>query len=131
MMIKLLMIAAGGAIGALLRYGVSGSIQRIAGDTFPLGTLVVNVLGCFAIGMIGAAVAGPILVKEEHRVFLLIGLLGSFTTFSTFGWETIEMLQQKQMLRAAVYVLANNALALTGVWIGLKLAEHWVENGAT
>ncbi len=87
---------------------------------------MVNVLGCIAIGGLGAWLAGPTLVRPEHRAALLIGLLGAFTTFSTFGWETFELMNDGQFTRAGVNVLMSNGLGLAGVWLGYRLAEQWV-----
>ena len=130
MLVKLAMIAIGGALGSLLRYAVAGLVQRWSGDTFPVGTLVVNVVGCLAIGVFGALLAGPYIVKPDTRAFVLIGLLGAFTTFSTFGWETFELINEKQFMRAAVNVFLSNGLGLAGVWLGYRLAERWFGLGA-
>ncbi len=91
----LLWIGCGGAAGALFRYTLAGWCQRLSGGVFPVGTLAVNVLGCLLIGFVGAFLAGPLLVREEHRLGLLVGLLGGFTTFSTFGWETFALLNER------------------------------------
>jgi CrcB protein len=123
-MLKLLVIALGGAVGAVLRYAVGGWVHRLLDDTsFPVGTLAVNVLGCFLIGIAGAALAGPWLVREEWRAAVLIGLLGAFTTFSTFGWETFELMNDGQLGRAGLNVALGNVLGLAGVWIGYRLTE--------
>lgn len=126
---KLLFIALGGAVGALLRYSLAGLAQRLADATplegFPVGTLAVNVLGCLLIGGLGAYFAGPHLVREEHRAFLLVGLLGAFTTFSTFGWETFELANDRQFGLAGLNILASNGLGLVGIWIGYRLVEHF------
>jgi CrcB protein len=128
MITKLLFIALGGSIGAVLRYGLAGLAQRLANGTavegFPVGTLAVNLFGCLLIGGLGAYFAGPHLVREEHRAFLLVGLLGAFTTFSTFGWETFELANDRQLGLAGLNILLSNALGLLGVWIGYRLVEH-------
>lgn len=125
-MVKVLMIAAGGGVGAVLRYAISGWSQRLAGGTFPVGTLTVNVVGCLAMGLLFAAFAGPVLVREEHRLAVLIGLLGGFTTFSTFGYETFALLNDRQIGRAAMNVLLSNVLGIGAVWLGYRLGERWV-----
>ena len=130
-MLKLMPIAGGGGIGALLRYAVSGwsyrlqeaFFPRLAAAGFPLGTLVVNLLGCLVIGGIGAVLAGPHLVREGHRVFVLIGVLGAFTTFSTFGFETFELINERQWGVAALNVVLSNGLGLAAVWIGYRVVE--------
>ena len=129
MLTKLLFIALGGSVGAVLRYGLTGLAQRLADGTaiegFPVGTLAVNLLGCLLIGGLGAYFAGPHLVREEYRAFLLVGLLGAFTTFSTFGWETFELVNDRQLGLAGLNILLSNAIGLAGVWIGYRLVEHF------
>ena len=115
-------IAAGGGLGAVLRYSVAGFAQRLTDDAFPVGTLTVNVLGCLVLGFLGAIFAGPALVRDEWRFFLAVGLLGGFTTFSTFGFETVALLQSGEWARASANVLLSNGLGLGAVWIGYRLA---------
>lgn len=124
-MFKLVMIAAGGAVGALLRYAVSGWAQRIASGSFPTGTLFVNLLGCFLIGFLGAFFAGPHLIRDEYRVALLVGLLGAFTTFSTFGWETFTLANGGQLGLAVVNIALSNGAGLVAVWFGYRMSEQW------
>src|SRR5882724_5552378 len=89
---KLLYIAIGGGIGSVLRYLLSSWSQRASGNgPFPLGTLVVNALGCLAMGVLAAFFTGPHRVREELRLFLLVGMLGGFTTFSSYAWETFAL----------------------------------------
>lgn len=113
------MIAAGGALGSVLRYVVSVSTHRLAGTGFPWGTLAVNVLGSLAMGF------GYILLVErssatpEVRALLLVGLLGAFTTFSTFSLETLELLEQGAWLKSATNVLASVAVCLAAAWLGI------------
>jgi CrcB protein len=126
-MLKIILaIAAGGAVGSVGRYALGGLVQAATGGTFPLGTLVVNVAGCLLIGSLGAYFAGPHLVGETWRAALLIGLLGSFTTFSTFGWETFELINDGQFARASLNVLGSVAIGLAAVWLGYRITEHWV-----
>jgi fluoride exporter len=120
---KLLLIAVGGALGSVLRYAVQGLGQRLVDGRFPLGTLVVNVLGCFVIGVLGAAFAGPVLVREEYRVGLMVGVLGGFTTFSAFGYETITLLNDGQFGRAAVNVVGTVLFTLGATWAGYRITE--------
>jgi fluoride exporter len=117
------LLAVAGSIGAILRYAVSGWVQRSAGGTFPWGTLAVNLTGCIAIGLLAPLLMERI-VRPEYRVAILIGLLGSFTTFSTFGYETFRLLSDGQFGHAAAYVLAMNAGGLLAVWIGYRGMEH-------
>ena len=124
-MLKLGLIFLGSGLGGLLRYGMQGGIQRFAGGSFPAGTMGVNVIGCFVIGVLAAAFAGPVLIREEYRFGLMVGLLGGFTTFSSFGLETLMLLNDGQWRLAAVNVLASCALGFLAVWGGYRLAESW------
>ena len=119
-----LCIALGGGVGSLLRFATASFVQRSSGGVFPLGTLAVNTAGCLLIGFLGALLAGPLLVREEVRLGLLVGLLGGFTTFSTFGWETLALLEDGEWARAAANVAASNLLGLAAVWAGLRLAQQ-------
>ncbi len=122
---KLLMIAGGGAVGAVSRYYLAGWTQRLAGGTFPLGTLTVNVLGCLLIGILGAFLGGPHFVRQEYRLLLMVGLLGGFTTFSTFGLETIALVNEGQFTQAGLNVLLSNGLGLLAVLLGYR-ATQWM-----
>ncbi len=124
-MLKVVMIAAGGAIGATLRYSVSGWGQKLVNGSFPMGTLLVNVIGCFLIGFVGALFAGPHLIREEYRVGLLVGVLGAFTTFSTFGWETFALANANQMRLAGANIVLSNGVGLLAVWFGYRMGEKW------
>lgn len=120
----LLFIGLGGAAGAVGRYLLFVLIEDHAHTDFPLGTLCVNVLGCFLIGLLGTTIGGadhPL--NPGLRLALIVGLLGGFTTFSTFGLETFELLLGGQHAKAALYVLASNALGLGAVWAGYALAQ--------
>lgn len=119
------MIAAGGASGALLRYAISGWVQTMTNGSFPAGTLLVNVLGSALFGLAAAFFAGPNLVREEYRVALLVGVLGAFTTFSTFGWETLVLVRAGQLGYAATNILLSNGIGLGAVWLGYRLGQQW------
>ena len=122
---KLAYIAIGGGVGAVMRYLVSGWGQRLTGgSTFPAGTLIVNVLGCLVIGAMVAYFAGPHRVREEIRIALLIGVLGGFTTFSTYAYETFALLEDGQRLHAAMNVVLSNVACLFAVWSGYRLVQH-------
>jgi len=123
--VKLLLIACGGAAGAVLRYLVSGWGQALTGGIFPVGTLLVNVTGCLVIGFAGTVLAGPLIVRDEYRLFVLIGLLGGFTTFSSFGWETFALIADREWSAALLNVVASNGLGLAALFIGVRLAERW------
>ena len=119
---KWLLIACGGSAGAVLRYAVASWGQRLAGGTFPAGTLLVNTLGCLVIGFLGALFAGPLLIREEYRLAIVVGFLGGFTTFSTYGYETFALLGEGQWWSAVANVLLSNALGLLALWMGVRLA---------
>ncbi len=125
-MTKVLWVALGGGVGSVLRYLVAGVAQQLTASSFPAGTMIVNVIGCFAIGLVGSALAGPILVREEVRLAVLVGLLGGFTTFSSYGWETFALANDGEVARALGNVLLSNALALPAVWIGYRAAQSWL-----
>ena len=124
-MTKRLLIFIASGVGGLLRHGVSGLVHRLTGEAFPFGTLVVNVSGCLAIGFLVVAFNGPVAVREEHRIAILVGLLGGFTTFSSFGRETLALAEDRQWLAAGANILASVALGLAAAWAGARLAR-WV-----
>lgn len=119
----LVLVGVGGALGALLRFGLSSFVQRRVGETFPAGTLVVNVIGCFLAGVIVAVVVERGLFDPRMRLFLGVGLLGSFTTFSTFGAETFELLRQGHTTAALGNVALNVLAGLVAVWAGHGLVR--------
>jgi len=121
-MTKLLFIAGGGALGSVLRYLAAGWGQRLTPGVFPLGTLLVNLTGCLAIGYLGTLFAGPALVREEYRLALLVGFLGGFTTFSTFGYESYSLLTDREWGLAGGNLILSNVLGLAAVWLGHRLA---------
>ena len=107
---KLLWIGGAGALGALARYGLGGLVQqRAPGSEFPWGTLAVNLSGCLLFGFLWAAAERRLPFTPEARLFVFIGFLGAFTTFSTFAYETGAMLQAGQWWTAAGNILAQNA----------------------
>ena len=115
-------VGAGGFFGAIMRFGVTGLVHRFASfATFPWGTLVVNVAGCLAIGALAGAAESRQLFSPDTRLFLLIGLLGGFTTFSTFGFETFTMVRDAQRFAALGNVLLHLGLGLPAVWLGYSL----------
>ena len=125
-MTKLLLVAAGGAVGSVMRYVLAGWSQKLATTTFPVGTLSVNVLGCLLIGILSALFSGPVLVRDEYRVAVMVGALGGFTTFSTYGMETMALANDGSYGRACLNIVVTNALALGAVWIGYRVAQRWI-----
>jgi CrcB protein len=104
---------------------VQGWFQRFANGSFPLGTLVVNLSGCVLIGFLTALFTGPLLIREEYRVGLTIGILGGYTTFSTFGLETFALANAGQFWFAVLNVALSCGLGFVAVWFGYRAAEYW------
>jgi len=115
-----LFIALGGAAGALARYGLGGWVQNRAGFAFPWGTLAVNVAGCLLLGLAAGLFQG-VRLTPDLRALITIGFLGAFTTFSTFGYETVVLIQEGAWVRAAAYALGSVAIGIVAVWVGLRL----------
>ncbi len=118
MILKLLIVGTGGFIGAIARYGLSGLVHRYFEGSFPYGTLFVNVIGCFVIGVLMSLVEEGHIFRPEWRLFLMIGLLGSFTTFSTLGFETLELLRDNEFRAASLKLAANVILGVGAVALG-------------
>lgn len=127
---QILAIAIGGATGALLRFFVSSGIYVWLGRGFPYGTLTVNLLGSFLIGlMTEALVLERVAISFEYRAAILVGLFGSFTTFSTFSLDTLYLLEQGHWLKAGLNVLVSVTACITAVWIGLLLGRLIFSHG--
>ncbi|WP_119462790.1 fluoride efflux transporter CrcB [Rhodospirillaceae bacterium SYSU D60014] len=116
-------VAAGGAMGAAGRYVVMVQIGRWFGTGFPWGTLAVNIVGCFVMGVLIEAMALVWSPSPELRALLTVGVLGGFTTFSTFSLDFAFLLQRGEVLASGAYVLASVALCLIGIYAGLHLAR--------
>lgn len=112
-----------GALGTLARYGLQGWVQDYANATFPAGTLAVNLVGCFLLGGIGRFALQHLWISPEWRIGLTIGFLGAFTTFSTFGWETVQMLDDGEWLKVCLYVGTSVVGGIVGVMLGIKVAD--------
>lgn len=120
----LIPIALGGALGAVLRYGVTGWVMRHAGAGFPYGTLAVNTLGSLAIGLIaGWFLREMAEAKPMLQAFLITGLLGGFTTFSAFSLETVSLLQRGDYTAAFSYIAASLLLCVSACALGLILVK--------
>ncbi|NND55547.1 MAG: fluoride efflux transporter CrcB [Gammaproteobacteria bacterium] len=120
-MLQFLTVGAGGFIGAGLRFAVGSAVQRaLPAAAFPYGTLAVNVIGCFLIGLL-AAWRMP--MDSGPRLFLMVGLLGGFTTYSAFALETLTMAQQQQHGMAFASVAIKTVAALGAVWAGFELGR--------
>ena len=120
-----LSIAAGGALGSVLRHYVGKASLLILGAGFPYGTLLVNVLGSFAMGILVGLFANTMNPSQEMRAFLTVGLLGGFTTFSSFSLDVVTLYERGEMLSAAVYIVLSLVLSLAGIFAGLFLTRSF------
>ncbi len=122
-MSQILAIAAGGAFGAISRYGASNAVYSLLGRSFPYGTLFVNVAGSLLMGFLFVMMTERMNLPTEYRSIILIGFLGSFTTFSTFSMETMALLEQAAYIKALLNIAASVTLCLLATWIGITLAR--------
>jgi CrcB protein len=122
-MIKILLIGLAGFAGTIGRYWLSGVVARRYGETFPLGTLTVNLVGCFLVGLLFYLMQERYVVNQNVRSMVLIGLLGGFTTFSSFGLQTFTLLQDREIALALVNLAVSNVMGLFLVWVGYTLAK--------
>lgn len=118
-MAKWIAIAVAGGLGSLARYGLAGLVQRWAGPAFPWGTLVVNAAGCLAFGFVVGVIEDRVALAAQLRPFLLIGFLGAFTTFSTFAFESTELLLDRQWWFFAGNVAGQTVVGIVAVILGL------------
>jgi len=123
--LKIFLIALCGAIGTLARYGLQGVVQIRMGCAFPYGTLLVNLSGCFLLGLIGQLMLNRMLVSADMRMAIAVGFFGGYTTFSSFGWETAKMLEEGEWLRASTYVVASVIAGLLLSVAGIRLANRF------
>lgn len=122
---KLFLIALFGAIGTLARYGLQGVVQIRMGSMFPYGTLLINLTGCFLLGLIGQLTLNRMLISSDLRIAIAVGFFGGYTTFSSFGWETAKMLEDGEWLRATTYVVASVFAGLLLSVAGIRLANRF------
>jgi CrcB protein len=122
-MISYLLVFLGGGIGAAARYGLQGIVYDKTGTAFPYGTLAVNVLGSFIIGLLMASMEERFLVHPSVRLFLTIGILGGFTTFSSFSFETLSLFRDGQLLYGLANAVGTLLLCLIGTWFGIQLGK--------
>ncbi len=119
---KLLLLALAGAAGTLARYGLGGLVQSWSGKAFGWGTVAVNLLGCLVFGLVWSALEDRWATSGETRAIILIGFMGAFTTFSTYMFETSQLLRDSQYLPALGYFALHNvvgfAALLAGLWLG-------------
>jgi CrcB protein len=116
---EIIWVGAGGCIGAVLRYLLSGKVQDLSGSIdFPWGTLTVNLLGCLVIGALTYMAEARALFSPETRLFLMVGILGAFTTFSTFANESLSLIRSGQVMLALVYIGGHTVIGILFVLIG-------------
>lgn len=123
-MTNILLVGFGGFIGSILRYLVSGAVQQsMKRLDFPFGTLAVNLIGCFIIGVLAQYGEARGAFSNESRAFIFFGLLGGFTTFSSFGNDTVNLVREGFVMNALANVGANVALGLLAVWLGRSIGS--------
>lgn len=113
-----------GALGTLARYGLQGLVQSRTGSSFPAGTLVVNIFGCFLLGGIAEYALTHLSVPPEWRIGITVGFLGAFTTFSTFTFEAVRLIQDGEWARAGTYLLMSVAGGMLAIVAGMRLADR-------
>ena len=124
-LLNLIYVGVGGFLGSIGRYLLAGAVYRIFPNlNFPIGTTVVNILGCLLIGFITGLVEVRNLLGPELRIFILIGVLGGFTTFSTFGFETFALLRDGTFVPALANVMVQVMLGISAVWFGFNLIRY-------
>ena len=123
-MLQTLSIAAGGALGAVLRYWVSSGVYHLTGRAFPYGTLVVNVVGSLAMGLLFVLLMERSAAAPEWRALLMVGLLGAFTTFSTFSMETLALMQEGAWVRAAANFALSVTACIAAAWLGVRIGRN-------
>jgi fluoride exporter len=121
--VRIAFLAVFGAVGTLARYGLDGWIQYRVGAAFPAGTLTINLLGCLLLGVIGQFGLNHISMPPDLRIGLTIGLMGGFTTFSTFGWESVHLLEAAEWTKAFVYIGASLVGGILMMILGLRIGN--------
>jgi CrcB protein len=120
---KILFVGVGGFVGAVLRYLISGLVYETWGVAFPYGTLVVNVVGAFILGFIVSITNEHLFISPDLKIVLTVGVLGAFTTFSTFCYESMSLIQTGNTLRATLNIFISVLLGLIFVFIGIKTGK--------
>lgn len=120
---NLLLLALAGALGTLARFGLAATSHRLIGTGFPWGTLAVNVLGCFVFGLIWAVAESRVPLGPQARLIVFVGFLGAFTTFSTFAFESTQLMQERQWVTMLGHFAAHNVLGVAAVVGGFSLGR--------
>ena len=124
-MINLIYVASGGAVGAVLRY-LTSNFYRFYFPNFPIGTLFINFIGSFLIGILASNLESRGTSYIFIKYFLIIGILGSFTTFSTFSLETIQLVNDKKLFLSLVYIFLSISLCILGAFLGFNINKIWL-----
>lgn len=122
-MLSIVLVAAGGGIGAAARYLVSTWAATRFGSTFPYGTLIVNVIGCFIIGAFMSLVTERVVVSPHWRLFIIVGFVGGLTTFSSFSYETLRLLEEADFIQAFMNIGLNIFIGFFATWLGVIAAK--------
>ena len=122
--VKFMLVALGGAVGAMMRYAVS-LLFPAEPHTIPWSTMLVNVLGSLCMGVVFVILVDRGLIAQGHREFWIVGLLGAFTTFSTFSLEVVHLLQSGNLIPALVYIVLSLILCIVAAFLGVTLARSW------
>ena len=125
-MLQLLVIGCGGAVGAMMRYGLGLRVTLLAGSAFPWGTLLVNIVGCFLAGLLFALAVTRTPLSDLLRNGLQIGLLGGFTTFSAFSIDAITLFDQGLWLRGLLYIVTSVIVSLLGTYLGMSVGRNFL-----
>jgi CrcB protein len=120
--VNLLLIAIGGALGSVARYLLSTFVLQVSGSLLGVGTFAVNVVGCIVFGVIAGLAERRFVFGPEARMFLLVGVLGGFTTFSTFAFESVQLLRDGQFLAAAVNIVGQVLAGVAGLWVAFAIS---------
>lgn len=119
----IILVAVGGAIGSVSRYVLSTLVLRASGSMFPVGTFAVNLVGCVVFGAIVGAAGQRFVLTPDARAFLLVGVLGGFTTFSSYAFESFALMQDGQLLAAAVNIVGQVLAGLLGLWVAYVITQ--------
>ena len=121
MYVNLLLVAIGGALGSVARYLLSAFVLRVTGTLFPAGTFVVNAIGCFVFGVIAGAAEQRVALSAEARAFVFVGILGGFTTFSSYAFESVALIRGGEILWASINVAGQVLIGVAGVAAGIAM----------